>query len=98
MYLIAGGLTAPFATGLLGRPLPAAALLAVAAMAVFPSALGHTLYNAALRRVHASLPNLIATQEVTEESCWPGCSWGAPHLEQRPRAGVTLLGVALTLR
>jgi len=28
-------------------------------------ALGHTLYNAALRRTHATYVNLIATQEVT---------------------------------
>jgi len=40
-------------------------LLSILALGVFPLALGHTLYNAALRRTHATYVNLIATQEVT---------------------------------
>lgn len=44
-------------------PLPAIA--AVCALGIFPLGLGHTLYNAALRKVHATYANLIATQEVT---------------------------------
>ena len=65
VYLTAGVATAPFAVGVLGRPANGRAIAAVAAMALLPSALGHTLYNAALRRLHPSVPNLIATQEVT---------------------------------
>jgi len=42
-----------------------AAVGAVIALGVFPLGLGHTLYNAALRNVHATYANLIATQEVT---------------------------------
>jgi drug/metabolite transporter (DMT)-like permease len=41
------------------------ALLSVLALGLLPLALGHTLYNAALRRTRATLVNLIATQEVT---------------------------------
>jgi drug/metabolite transporter (DMT)-like permease len=41
------------------------ALLAVLGLGVFPLAVGHTLYNAALRRIHPTLANIIATQEVT---------------------------------
>lgn len=41
------------------------AILAIVFLGVFPLGLGHTLYNAALRQVHAAYANLIATQEVT---------------------------------
>jgi drug/metabolite transporter (DMT)-like permease len=44
---------------------PLTAISAVAALGVFPLGLGHTLYNASVRHVHASYTNLIATQEVT---------------------------------
>ena len=44
---------------------PAGAIGAVVALGIFPLGLGHTLYNAAVRRVHATYANLIATQEVT---------------------------------
>lgn len=40
-------------------------ILAVVLLGVFPSGVGHTLYNAAIRKVHAAYANLIATQEVT---------------------------------
>jgi drug/metabolite transporter (DMT)-like permease len=41
------------------------ALLSVAVLGVFPLGIGHTLYNAALRRTHSTKVNIIATQEVT---------------------------------
>ncbi len=44
---------------------PLGAVGAILALGVFPLGLGHTLYNAAIRRVHATYANLIATQEVT---------------------------------
>lgn len=44
---------------------PLGAIGAVVALGVFPLGLGHTLYNASVRRVHATYANLIATQEVT---------------------------------
>ena len=44
---------------------PLAAVGAVLALGIFPLGLGHTLYNAAIRKVHATYANLIATQEVT---------------------------------
>lgn len=46
-----------------GYTLPAVG--SILALGIFPLALGHTLYNAALRRVNATYVNLIATQEVT---------------------------------
>lgn len=41
------------------------ALLSVLGLGVLPLAIGHTLYNAALRRLHPTLANIVATQEVT---------------------------------
>jgi drug/metabolite transporter (DMT)-like permease len=64
---------------------------AVVALAIFPLAIGHTLYNASLRRVHPTYVNLIATQEVT---C--GIALGAVLLGELPSA-TALAGVALTL-
>ncbi len=45
------------------RPWPS--LLSILILGVFPLGIGHTLYNAALRRTHPTLVNVIATQEVT---------------------------------
>ena len=47
------------------HPYPLGAAASVLALGIFPLGLGHTLYNAAVRRVHATYANLIATQEVT---------------------------------
>jgi len=99
VYLTAGLATAPFALGLLARPVNGRALAAVFALALFPSALGHTLYNAALRRLHPSIPNLIAAQEVTGGIL---LAWlllhETPPWNALAGAGMTLLGVGLTLR
>ena len=73
-------------------------LLAVLALGIFPLGIGHTLYNAALRRTHATTVNLIATQEVTL-----GILLGALILGELPRSNeiagalVTLLGIVLVL-
>ena len=99
MYLTAGVIMAPFATGLIDRGMTASTLAAVAALALFPLALGHTLYNAALRRLHASIPNLIATQEVTGGIL---LAWlllrEAPPWNALVGAALTLVGVGLVLR
>jgi drug/metabolite transporter (DMT)-like permease len=73
-------------------------LLAVLAAGLIPLAAGHTLYNAALRRTHATTVNLIATQEVTG-----GILLGALLLGQIPQANeiagaaIALAGIALVL-
>jgi drug/metabolite transporter (DMT)-like permease len=41
------------------------AVVGIVLLGVFPLGVGHTLYNAAVRRVHAAYANVIATQEVT---------------------------------
>lgn len=99
VYLVAGVVTGPFAGGLVRWDVPGQALAAVCAMALVPSALGHTLYNAAVRRLHPSIPNLIATQEVTLGILLTWLLLGEP-LTWNAAAGaaLTLFGVALVLR
>ncbi len=98
VYLTAGVATAPFAVGVFTRPVSGEALASVLALALFPHALGHTLYNAAVRRLHPSIPNLITTQEVTG-----GIVLAWLLLQETPTwnalagAAITLVGVALVL-
>jgi drug/metabolite transporter (DMT)-like permease len=73
-------------------------LLAVLAAGLIPMAAGHTMYNGALRRTHATTVNLIATQEVTG-----GVLLGALLLSQVPQpneiigAAIALVGIAIVL-
>ena len=67
------------------------AVLSILALGIFPLALGHTLYNAALRRTNATLVNLIATQEVTG-----GIILGMLLLQEIPSVN-SLIGVLVTL-
>jgi drug/metabolite transporter (DMT)-like permease len=74
------------------------AVAALLAAGVIPLGIGHTLYNAALRRTHATVVNLIASQEVTG-----GVLLGALFLGRMPQgnelvgAAVALVGIALVL-
>lgn len=73
-------------------------LLALLGAGLLPLGAGHTLYNAALRRTHATIVNLIATQEVTG-----GVLLGALVLGQLPQtneivgAAMALAGIGLVL-
>ncbi|HTU03721.1 MAG TPA: DMT family transporter [Candidatus Sulfotelmatobacter sp.] len=98
VYLLAGLVMAPFAGGLLRRGAPLPALAAVVAMALFPLAVGHTLYNASVRRLHPSIPNLIATQEVTGAIVLAWLLLGeTPSLAALAGVAITLFGVGLVL-
>ena len=98
VYLVAGLVTSPFAAAFASSTHPARALAAVCAMALVPSALGHTLYNAAIRRLHPSIPNLIATQEVTLGILLAWLLLGEPITWNVASGAVlTLLGVGLVL-
>ena len=70
---------------------PLAAVGAVLALGIFPLGLGHTLYNAAIRKVHATYANLIATQEVTG-----GVILGIIMLHEIPSVA-TIIGGVVTL-
>jgi len=73
-------------------------ILSVIGLGILPLGFGHTLYNAALRRAHATSVNLIATQEVTG-----GVLLGILLLSEIPAlneiigALVTLAGIALVV-
>lgn len=64
---------------------------AVIGLGLGPLGVGHTLYNAALRRLHPTVVNLVATQEVTG-----GIILGIVLLGETPSAQ-SLLGTAITL-
>ena len=71
------------------------ALLSVLGLGVFPLAIGHTLYNAALRRLHPTLVNIVATQEVTGGVLLSWWLLGeAPSLNAVVGAVIMLVGVA----
>jgi drug/metabolite transporter (DMT)-like permease len=75
-----------------------APLLAVLALGIIPLGIGHTLYNAALRRTHATTANLIATQEVTLGILLGALILGEmPQLSEMAGVLVTLLGIVLVL-
>ncbi len=73
-------------------------ILAVVGLGILPLGAGHTLYNAALRRVHATYANLVATQEVTG-----GVILGILLLGEIPSpssiigALITLVGIGLVI-
>ncbi len=67
------------------------AVASILALGLLPLALGHTLYNAAVRRTSATVVNLIATQEVTG-----GILLGILFLGEFPTP-TSLVGVAITL-
>lgn len=72
--------------------------LAVVALGVFPLGIGHTLYNASLRRVHPTYVNLVATQEVTGGIVLGAIVFGEwPSAAALIGAAMTLLGVAIVL-
>jgi drug/metabolite transporter (DMT)-like permease len=76
----------------------AVGIVAIVFLGVFPLGLGHTLYNAAIRKVHAAYANLIATQEVTG-----GIILGILILNEMPSpsslvgALVALIGIIIVL-
>lgn len=71
----------------------------IIALGVGPLAVGHTLYNASLRRVHATYVNIIASQEVTGGIILTALLLGQiPSLASLTGALVTLIGIVLVLK
>ena len=73
-------------------------LLALLGAGLLPLGAGHTLYNASLRRTHATTANLIATQEVTGGILLGALFMGQiPHLNEIAGAVIALAGIVLIL-
>jgi drug/metabolite transporter (DMT)-like permease len=100
VYAVAALWTLPIAA--LNLTLPAYGLrqvLAMVGLGIGPLALGHTLYNAALRKAHATSVNLIATQEVTGGVLLGFLLLGeVPSLNSLIGAAITLAGIALVVK
>ncbi len=74
------------------------AVVSLLAMGIFPLGIGHTLYNAALRRLHPTYVNLVATQEVTGGVILALLLLGeAPSLNAIVGAAITLIGIVVVL-
>lgn len=74
-------------------------LASVFALGVIPLALGHTLYNASLRRLNATVANIIASQEVTCGILLSLVLLGqVPSFTTLVGALVTLAGIGIVLR
>lgn len=70
---------------------PPLAIASVVALGIFPLGLGHTLYNAAIRRTYAIYANLIATQEVTV-----GVLLGVVTIHEIP-SPTTIVGIVVAM-
>ncbi len=100
VYAVAALWTLPIAA--LNLSLPAYGVrqvLAMVGLGIGPLALGHTLYNAALRKAHATSVNLIATQEVTGGVLLGFLLLGeVPSLNSLIGAAITLVGIVLVVK
>jgi drug/metabolite transporter (DMT)-like permease len=73
-------------------------VLSLLGLGLLPLGLGHTLYNAALRRTHATYVNVIATQEVTGGILLGVLFLGEiPGVNEIVGAAVTLTGILLVV-
>ena len=73
--------------------------LAIAGLGIGPLGTGHTLYNAALRRIPATSANLIATLEVVGGVALSALLLGeVPSPAALAGAGVVLSGILLVVR
>jgi drug/metabolite transporter (DMT)-like permease len=73
-------------------------MLAVAAAGLFPMGIGHTLYNAALRRIPATRANVIAVFEVVGGTLLTALVFGEiPTLNSVVGAGILLTGIMVVV-
>lgn len=65
LYLWSAVFLLPFAAVNFVIPKTAVSVVSIVLLGLLPTTLGHTLYNASIRYVHAAYSNLISTQEIT---------------------------------
>lgn len=98
IYFLAGVVLLPFALLAGTHRMTPTALAAVVYLAAVPLAGGHTLYNAALRRMHPAAVNIVASQEVLGGILLAWLVLGeAPGAHALVGAALTLLGVGLVV-
>lgn len=74
-------------------------IASIIALGLGPLAIGHTLYTASLRRVHATYVNIIASQEVTGGILLSFLLLSqVPSMNSLVGAAVTLVGIGLVLK
>lgn len=73
-------------------------MLALLGLGLIPNAVGHTLYNASVRRLHAAVANVLFTQEVTAAIVLAWVILGeVPSLNALVGAAVMLVGIMVVL-
>lgn len=73
-------------------------VIALLGLGLIPNTLGHTLYNASVRRLNAAVANVIYTQEITGAIILAWLILGEiPSTNAIAGAGVMLLGILLVL-
>lgn len=98
IYFLAGLAVLPFALVAGTHRFTPTAVAAVVYLAAAPLAGGHTLYNAALRRMHPAAVNIIASLEVIGGILLGWLILGeVPGAHALVGAGLTLLGVGLVV-
>ncbi len=91
LYMLSSLFLFPFALPTFQISLQPIEILSLLGLALLPTALGHTLYNAALRQIRSFIPSIIATQEVTG-----GILLGIVFLAEIPTTE-TLVGAIISL-
>ncbi len=98
IYFIAGVAVLPFALAAGTHRFTPAGVAAALYLAAVPLAAGHTLYNAALRRMHPAAVNIIASMEVIGGILLAWLVLGeVPGAHALVGAALTLLGVVLVV-
>jgi drug/metabolite transporter (DMT)-like permease len=73
-------------------------VLALLGLGLVPNTLGHTLYNAAVRRLNAAVANVIFTQEMTGAIILAWLILGeVPSVNALVGASIMLVGILLVL-
>lgn len=98
VYAFAALWTAPAAIAFSHGGFTTGAILAIVGLGLVPGALGHTLYNASLRNLNATVANVLLTQEITMAIVLGWIVLGeAPGLNVVVGAAVMLAGILAVL-
>lgn len=98
VYALAALWTAPLAIGFSRGGYTWSIILALLALGIIPNAIGHTLFNASLRRLNATVANILFTQEITGAIILGWLILGeVPTTNAIVGAGIMLIGIIAVL-